>query len=324
MTSTRKTSPFLATLFTSPISFFLSGSRSRSAQLKPHRQQHFHRNILFGIRLASIPPFCSFLSIPLDITSFARLSAMSRAKTTARAKATSPVKTTSQAKTTSRVEKVAPVKKATPQKASTRTTRGCAQKAAQAAAIAQREKSWEARETRWAAAEEKNDNLLRKPTVATSVYLDKGNRPKFDDRYLFQLERVRPGSKHPKLLHATKTGIWTSALQKYFEEMEPTINIPLAGVSKEPAFADRESGADDSVGSLGDKVEVSDRATAATSRTHGACKGRSKWDCWGLWSFGTSRHLTSQQTNSATSYHPNFTGALSRPKWAAGSVSEAG
>ncbi|KXX79986.1 hypothetical protein MMYC01_202382, partial [Madurella mycetomatis] len=114
-------------------------------------------------------------------------------------------------------------------------------KAAQKVAISQRNELWEPKEARWVEAQEKADFLLQKPTEATSTYLDKQDRPKFDDRFLFVPQRVCIGKDHPKLLHALKTGAWTYGLQEYYEEIAPLINMPLAGISLEPTLADRQN-----------------------------------------------------------------------------------
>jgi mortality factor 4-like protein 1 len=115
----------------------------------------------------------------------------------------------------------------------TRTTRSHALKAKQS----EESEPWDIKEARWFEAAEKHDKLLKLPTPATSVYLDKQNRPKFDNRYEYIAQRQAPtGENHPKLLRAKQNGTWNRLLQYYYEHFDSKINIPLAGASAEPAF----------------------------------------------------------------------------------------
>jgi hypothetical protein len=81
----------------------------------------------------------------------------------------------------------------------------------------------------------KRDHLIDKPTAKTSVYSDKDGNPVFDDRYVQKSQRKPPvGQRHPKILQAQKNGTASEQLVKYYEELPPKRNIPLAGIPREP------------------------------------------------------------------------------------------
>jgi hypothetical protein len=81
----------------------------------------------------------------------------------------------------------------------------------------------------------KRDHLVDKPTPKTSVYSDKDGNPVFNDRYVQKSQRKPPvGHRHPKILQAQKDGTVSEQLVKYYEELPPKRNIPLAGIPREP------------------------------------------------------------------------------------------
>jgi hypothetical protein len=98
---------------------------------------------------------------------------------------------------------------------------------------------WMADEASWFEAQERTDNLLVPPKTSTSVYLDKQNRKKFDDHYIMVRQRPDPiGQYHEKILAAEKKGTCTERFRKYWQEFALDEFIPIAGVSKEPAYPD--------------------------------------------------------------------------------------
>jgi hypothetical protein len=81
----------------------------------------------------------------------------------------------------------------------------------------------------------KRDHLVDEPTPKTSVYSDKDGNPVFNDRYVQKSQRKPPvGHRHPKILQAQKDGTVSEQLVKYYEELPPKRNIPLAGIPREP------------------------------------------------------------------------------------------
>lgn len=128
-----------------------------------------------------------------------------------------------------------------------------------------------AEEARWFDAAQANDNLMPRPTKATSAYLDKQNRPKFDDYYNHLRHcpprPVPPGRNHPKILLAVMNGTWNPRLEEYYEQLKPDVNIPLAGVSLEPdALGFSESESDDAAQVDSVRLQESDiRQRAAVS-----------------------------------------------------------
>lgn len=95
--------------------------------------------------------------------------------------------------------------------------------------------SWLAKEAEWFEQGQAADLLLRLPTKATSTYLDSQFRPKFDDRYVQEAPNSpdHVGKRHPKILYARRNNTWTEGLQSYWEQIEPWVNMPLAGVCME-------------------------------------------------------------------------------------------
>lgn len=65
-------------------------------------------------------------------------------------------------------------------------------------------------------------------------YVDAKGRRLFDDFYDFHPQRAeKKKSPHPKLVEAEKAGQLTRQLQEWYGGLEPGINIPIAGVSRE-------------------------------------------------------------------------------------------
>ena len=111
---------------------------------------------------------------------------------------------------------------------------------AQDPAIPPLDKSWVEQERTCFERERKIDHLIELPTEETSTYLDSKGRPKFDDRYVMESQRKPPiGERHPKIIAARKNGTLTPELERYYEQLHPKVNIPLAGIPSHPAFADR-------------------------------------------------------------------------------------
>jgi hypothetical protein len=96
------------------------------------------------------------------------------------------------------------------------------------------------KDTVWREPALKADNLLTMPTERPSKYLNDKGETAFDDAYLMQVQWVQPtpGSNHPRIREAQKTGNYTRKLRGYWEGLHPKVNIPLAGNPKESPFAD--------------------------------------------------------------------------------------
>ncbi len=111
---------------------------------------------------------------------------------------------------------------------------------AQDPAIPPLDTSWFEKERTCFERERKTDNLIVLPTNETATYLDSKGRPKFDDRYVMEAQRKPPiGEHHPKIIAARKNNTLAPELERFYEQLHPKVNIPLAGVPSEPAFADR-------------------------------------------------------------------------------------
>jgi mortality factor 4-like protein 1 len=95
------------------------------------------------------------------------------------------------------------------------------------------------KEAAWVEPKLAPDNLLEQPTSKTLKYLDSKGRKKFDERYVMKAQTLPPiGEQHPKIRKAERNNTYTRKLRAYHEQFDPTINIPLAGISREPPYPD--------------------------------------------------------------------------------------
>ena len=101
--------------------------------------------------------------------------------------------------------------------------------------------AWEAE----AAAEaEKDDVLLQLPPTGNSYVRMRGGKPEAipNPRHMPTSTSGRAPVRHPMLLRAEKNGTLTSVLEKYWSEIPPHVNIPLAGIAHNPEpMASRQS-----------------------------------------------------------------------------------
>lgn len=87
--------------------------------------------------------------------------------------------------------------------------------------------------------ENDQDNLLKPPTLETSTYIDEQGERCFDDSYVMIIQRGPGiGNNHPKVRQARSKKVWTKRMQVYFEDMDPKVNIPLAGRPPGPPYPD--------------------------------------------------------------------------------------
>lgn len=104
------------------------------------------------------------------------------------------------------------------------------------------ESQWLDQEEIWFSSQQAVDNLLEPPRLKTSRYLDAKGRTTFDGRYYMKSQCKTPiGKRHPKILKAQKNGTCTPLLERYYEQLNPKVNVPLAGIPSHPAFADQPS-----------------------------------------------------------------------------------